>query len=124
MQLDADGAVVDVAVVGAGPAGLAAAATAADLGLSVVLLDEQTQPGGQIYRDVARAGVDRMQVLGNDYADSFAKAQDDSEGIMNGGTDVRPHHYVTMWEALGQVSGTAAAPVPPFSRTDWKISGM
>jgi len=64
MQLDA----VDVAVIGAGPAGLAAAATAAEQGLSVVLLDEQAHPGGQIYRDVARAGADRLQVLGHDYA--------------------------------------------------------
>ena len=59
---------VDVAVIGAGPAGLAAAATAAELGLSVALLDEQAHPGGQIYRDVTRAGADRLQVLGDDYA--------------------------------------------------------
>jgi len=64
MPLDA----VDVAVIGAGPAGLAAAATAAEQGLSVLLLDEQAHPGGQIYRDVTRAGADRLQVLGNDYA--------------------------------------------------------
>ncbi|HSV81316.1 MAG TPA: FAD-dependent oxidoreductase [Ramlibacter sp.] len=64
MLLDA----VDVAVLGAGPAGLAAAATAAEQGLSVALLDEQANPGGQIYREVTRAGLDRLQVLGNDYA--------------------------------------------------------
>ena len=64
MQLD----LVDVAVIGAGPAGLAAAATAAKLGLSVALLDEQAHPGGQIYRDVTRARADRLQVLGDDYA--------------------------------------------------------
>ena len=46
------------------PGGLAAAATAAEQGLSVALLDEQAHPGGQIYRDVARAGADRLQVLG------------------------------------------------------------
>lgn len=59
---------VDVAVIGAGPAGLAAAATAAEQGLTVALLDEQANPGGQIYRDVAYAGDDRLQVLGKDYA--------------------------------------------------------
>jgi thioredoxin reductase len=40
----------DVIVVGAGPAGLAAAATAAALGLDVLMLDEQPGPGGQVHR--------------------------------------------------------------------------
>ena len=38
----------DVAVIGAGPAGLAAATTAAGAGLSTVLFDEQASVGGQI----------------------------------------------------------------------------
>ncbi|MEU9981679.1 NAD(P)/FAD-dependent oxidoreductase [Streptomyces sp. NPDC050856] len=44
---------VDLAVVGAGPAGLAAAATAAALGLRVTLLDAGERVGGQIYRHPA-----------------------------------------------------------------------
>jgi NADP-dependent aldehyde dehydrogenase len=40
----------DIAVVGAGPAGLAAAVTAADAGASVVVIDAGTQPGGQFWR--------------------------------------------------------------------------
>ncbi|GAA1657195.1 NAD(P)/FAD-dependent oxidoreductase [Actinoplanes couchii] len=40
----------DVAVVGAGPAGLAAAVTAAEQGLRVVLVDAGRQPGGQFWR--------------------------------------------------------------------------
>lgn len=40
----------DVAVVGAGPAGLAATAVLAGRGIDVVLIDEQPSPGGQIYR--------------------------------------------------------------------------
>ncbi|MGW7363169.1 FAD/NAD(P)-dependent oxidoreductase [Streptomyces sp. NPDC054841] len=43
----------ELAVVGAGPAGLAAAVTAADLGLYVTLLDAGEQPGGQYYRHPA-----------------------------------------------------------------------
>ncbi|MFE4973985.1 FAD-dependent oxidoreductase [Kitasatospora sp. NPDC056651] len=43
----------DLAVVGAGPAGLAAAVTAADLGLSCVLLDGGQRTGGQYYRHPA-----------------------------------------------------------------------
>lgn len=40
----------DLAVVGAGPAGMAAALTAADHGLKVVVVDEQQRAGGQIFR--------------------------------------------------------------------------
>jgi NADPH-dependent 2,4-dienoyl-CoA reductase/sulfur reductase-like enzyme len=40
----------DVAVVGAGPAGLAAATVLADHGARVLVVDEQHRPGGQIYR--------------------------------------------------------------------------
>ncbi|MFJ9842789.1 NAD(P)/FAD-dependent oxidoreductase [Kitasatospora sp. NPDC101155] len=43
----------DLAVVGAGPAGLAAAVTAAELGLSCVLLDGGQSTGGQYYRHPA-----------------------------------------------------------------------
>ncbi|MDX2548555.1 NAD(P)/FAD-dependent oxidoreductase [Streptomyces sp. WI04-05B] len=42
-----------LAVVGAGPAGLAAALTAADRGVRVVLLDSGAQAGGQFYRQPA-----------------------------------------------------------------------
>jgi len=40
----------DLAIVGAGPGGMAAADTASRLGLSVLLIDEQHAPGGQIFR--------------------------------------------------------------------------
>jgi thioredoxin reductase/bacterioferritin-associated ferredoxin len=57
----------DVAIVGAGPAGMAAAALAAELGLDAVLLDEQSTPGGQVYRDLATASPERRAALGPDY---------------------------------------------------------
>ncbi|MEX3955500.1 NAD(P)/FAD-dependent oxidoreductase [Trinickia sp. EG282A] len=59
---------VDIAIVGGGPAGMAAATRAAKLGASVVLLDEQAAPGGQIYRGVGGAPEKRLDILGPDYA--------------------------------------------------------
>lgn len=40
----------DLTIVGAGPAGMAAAVAAADAGLDVLVVDEQAQAGGQIFR--------------------------------------------------------------------------
>lgn len=56
---------IDLVVVGAGPAGLAAAALAGDLGLRVVVVDENVQAGGQYYRQ-PRPGIrgDRHQETG------------------------------------------------------------
>ena len=57
----------DIAVIGAGPAGMAAAVTAAHHGLATILLDEQPAPGGQIYRSVTSTPVRDRSVLGADY---------------------------------------------------------
>ncbi|TGV74633.1 FAD-dependent oxidoreductase, partial [Mesorhizobium sp. M2D.F.Ca.ET.145.01.1.1] len=42
----------ELAVVGGGPAGLAAASLAAKLGVETVLFDEQPTLGGQVYRNI------------------------------------------------------------------------
>ncbi len=54
----------DLAIVGAGPAGMAAAREAAEAGLQVVLVDEQPRAGGQIYRNVGRVSGALKDVLG------------------------------------------------------------
>jgi NADPH-dependent 2,4-dienoyl-CoA reductase/sulfur reductase-like enzyme len=59
---------VDVVIVGAGPAGMAAATVAAQRGLSVTVLDEQAAPGGQIYRAITQTSARRLNILGPDYA--------------------------------------------------------
>ncbi len=57
----------DIVVVGAGPAGMAAATVAAEHGAGVLLLDEQPVAGGQIYRDVGRQTLNDRNILGPDY---------------------------------------------------------
>jgi NADPH-dependent 2,4-dienoyl-CoA reductase/sulfur reductase-like enzyme len=57
----------DMIVIGAGPGGLAAAVTADNLGLSTLVVDEQPEPGGQIYRSMERSRAENAQVLGDDY---------------------------------------------------------
>lgn len=42
----------ELVIIGGGPAGLAAAATAAKAGVESLLMDEQATPGGQVYRAV------------------------------------------------------------------------
>jgi NADPH-dependent 2,4-dienoyl-CoA reductase/sulfur reductase-like enzyme len=58
---------VDLAIIGAGPAGLAASATAARHGLRVLMLDENPGVGGQIYRAIMANPVKNWAVLGADY---------------------------------------------------------
>src|SRR5437667_8720453 len=57
----------DVAVVGAGPAGLAAGSVAARAGLSTVLFDENPGVGGQIYRGITSTPLANRTILGEDY---------------------------------------------------------
>ena len=76
----------DLAVIGAGPAGLAATALAREAGLSVVVLDEQAEPGGQIYRNIARNaanGRELNDILGADYMRGAALV----EAFRNAGAD-------------------------------------
>lgn len=57
----------DVIVIGAGPAGLTASACLAEMGLDVLMLDEQHRIGGQIYRHIEACPQDRQELLGEDY---------------------------------------------------------
>src|SRR5262252_1617865 len=60
----------EVVVIGAGPAGMAAALELAGRGVSVTVLDEHPAPGGQIYRNVdavAQDWPDAGRLLGVDY---------------------------------------------------------
>ena len=58
----------DIIVIGAGPAGMAAAVTASKFGAKVLLLDDQPAPGGQVYRAVESADERTYKILGIEYA--------------------------------------------------------
>ena len=64
----------DLVIIGSGPAGLTAATEASSLGLSVLLLDEQEEPGGQIYRGIETAHPKTARLLGPDYQRGAALA--------------------------------------------------
>lgn len=104
MSTPAATSAVDLAVVGAGPAGITATVEARTLGLDCVLLDEQPAPGGQIYRNIERAAHGpASRALGPGYAKGAALAR----ALRQSGVDYRPgaaiwhvestedHH--TMW---------------------------
>lgn len=56
----------DVIIVGAGPAGMCAAIETARQGLHTLVLDRQTEPGGQIFRNVGSSAL--VNRLGSDYS--------------------------------------------------------
>ena len=65
----------DVAIVGAGPAGLAAAITASGYGLDTIVFDEHDHPGGQIFAGAGGGpfSLARAEALfGREYADGAA----------------------------------------------------
>jgi NADPH-dependent 2,4-dienoyl-CoA reductase/sulfur reductase-like enzyme len=64
----------DYVVIGAGPAGMAAAASAARLGVETLLIDEQPAPGGQIYRGVEGAAQSTSVVSASDWTRGAALA--------------------------------------------------
>jgi NADPH-dependent 2,4-dienoyl-CoA reductase/sulfur reductase-like enzyme len=125
----------DIAVVGAGPAGMAAATVAAEHGADVVLFDEQPLAGGQIYRALSRQTLADRRVLGPDYYHGEALIT----ALQNGGAE----HVAdtTVWEvtperAIGISSaGTArllsadqvilatGAQERPFPVPGWALAG-
>lgn len=96
--------IYDLAIIGAGPAGLSAARTASQHGLSVVLLDEQSTPGGQIYRSITQPAPRDQQILGPDYYRGQALAKS-----LNGDT-VEYRSNTTVWALEDNLSLCTSGP--------------
>ncbi|MEU9099904.1 NAD(P)/FAD-dependent oxidoreductase [Streptomyces sp. NPDC048361] len=79
-------------VVGGGPAGLAGAATGAELGLRVALLDLSEQIGGQFYRQPAVGlGARRPEALHHDW-DAFVELRERLTANGSGVAHLARHH--------------------------------
>ncbi|GHG38080.1 FAD/NAD(P)-dependent oxidoreductase [Streptomyces zaomyceticus] len=95
------GAPYDLAVVGAGSAGLAGAVTASELGLAVALLDSSPQSGGQYYRHPAPAlGAVRPEALHHDWS-AFTGLR---RRLAESGVDHLAGHHV--WSVAKEADGT------------------
>lgn len=128
--------IVDLVIVGAGPAGLAAACEARQCGLSVALLDEQPGLGGQIYRGLDGAGPQRRCVLGADYAAgadliaAFASSGARHVGgasVWNVGRDLRVsylHHGANRAMQGRHILLASGAMERPFPIPGWTLPGV
>ncbi|SHG34732.1 Glycine/D-amino acid oxidase [Kaistia soli DSM 19436] len=84
---------LDVVIVGAGPAGLAAARVLAKGGIKPILLDERDQPGGQYFKPLA--GSQRFARGGEDA--QFAEGRRLVDEVVSLGADIRQGQAV--WQA-------------------------
>lgn len=128
----------DLVIVGAGPAGMGAAIEARRAGLSVLVLDEQSAPGGQIYRQVERVTLTetvRAERLGPDYAHGAALVREfrDSGAEYLPGATVWQIEDGKVWYLKGDRAGSAAAGrilmatgaiERPMTRKGWNLPGV
>ena len=84
----------DVGIVGAGPGGMAAALRIAGSGLSVVVLDEGSRPGGQIFRQLPEGFV-------HAHPPAEPPSHDAGHELLHSltGTKIRIEPRATVWDA-------------------------
>ncbi|MDP3886227.1 FAD-dependent oxidoreductase [Hydrogenophaga sp.] len=91
----------DLLVIGAGPAGMSAALTAASHGLKTLVLDEQFRPGGQIYRNITDVPPSVAALLGPDYL----HGQTITDRLTRSGVEVR--FGAMVWDVARDLTVTA-----------------
>ncbi|MFD9425029.1 NAD(P)/FAD-dependent oxidoreductase [Streptomyces sp. NPDC060054] len=95
-----------LAVVGAGPAGMAAAVTAADHGIPVTVLDAAARPGGQFYRAPAPGlGATRPEALHHGWDAFTALAARFDRHVRSGRISHLARHQVWAVERATERSG-------------------
>ena len=126
----------DVVVIGAGPAGLAAAATAAEAGLSTLLLDENAGPGGQVWRAIDSTPVTERDRLGADYwagADLVQAVRSSGAEIIQRATVWSLDRHLEVGVSIGGVSSfvkarrvilATGALERPFPIPGWTLPGV
>lgn len=62
----------DLAIIGAGPAGMSAALTACEHGANVAVINDKPAAGGQIYRNVTTSPLPNSALLGEEYTEGAA----------------------------------------------------
>ena len=104
MSVRRDDTAFDVCVVGAGPAGLAAAVSAAEYGANVVCLDANDQPGGQFWRHRPEdAQQDEDGALHHDWKTYLALRARFDSAVTKGTLTYYPGRHV--WMAQHEHSG-------------------
>ncbi|MDT6942337.1 NAD(P)/FAD-dependent oxidoreductase [Brucella pseudogrignonensis] len=126
----------DVVVIGAGPAGIAAATTAASGGARTLMLDENAGPGGQVWRSIMATPVKKPDILGSDYWSGKSHV----DALRASGAEIL--HRATVWSLdaslelaisigggscfvkAGQVIIATGAQERPFPIPGWTLPGV
>ena len=79
----------DLIVVGAGPAGMSAAIEAAKRGAHVTVLDENSRPGGQLFKQIKKVHAVFLLILADLTAESIIRIYGWTLFVKRGGRKVR-----------------------------------